>query len=156
VARRATTDRAVASFVAKTCLEIERGLRPPDHLRTFLHPATAEHRQASLKTGHFRGGPAVRQDIGPPHLSRLSPRHAVVTIVTRTEGRRWGALALQFRIHHIKWYVTRLERLLAAAHYRSGPVRAAPIDVSLDDHIRLATNERRLIDAALAATEQRL
>lgn len=148
--------RTLASHIARICLEVERGLRSPDHLRALADPATSARWRAGVKIGRFRGGPPVRQDVGPPQLSRLSDDHAIATVVTRTEGARWGAVTLQLRAAGTKWHVADLQRLLAAAHYRGPRSRDVDDPISLDDRIDRSAEEQRLGRAALAAARRRL
>lgn len=148
--------RTLASHIARICLEVERGLRPPEHLRALADRATSARWRAGVKVGRFRGGPPVRQDIGPPQLSRLSEDHAIATVVTRTEGARWGAVTLQLRAAGSKWHVADLQRLLAAAHYRAPSARDLDDPVSLEDRIGRSAEEQRLGRAALAAVQRRL
>lgn len=147
--------RTVAAYIARICLEVERGLRPPDQLTSLAHPrTTGPWRQ--IQTGRFRGGPVVRHDIGPPQLSRLAHDHAIATVVTRTQGDRWGALTVRLRAERGRWYIADLKRLLAAANYRNGPDRTLPPDLPLDEKTRRITDQRQLVHAALNATTRRL
>jgi len=148
--------RMLASHIARLCLEVERGLRSPDHLRQLADPHKPSRWTRALKVGRFHGGPPVPADIGPPHLSRIREDHAVVTVVTRTEGLRWGAITLQLRARGTTWHIADLQRLLAAAHYRSGQARAPVDEMSLDEKIQRASAERRLVGAALATVRRRL
>jgi hypothetical protein len=148
--------RIVAGYVTRICLEVERGLRPPEHLRGLADPRTAGLWPRSIQTGRFRGGPVVRQDIGPPNVSRVADDHAIATIVTRTERTRWGALTLRLRAEGRRWYVADLQRLLAAGHYRSGPNQTATPEAPVEQQLRAVVDERRIVDAALHATNRRL
>lgn len=145
--------RILVGYVARVCLEVERGLRPPEHLYRLSAPR-ADHLRR-IQPGRFRGGAVVARDIGPPEISRLSDGHVLATIVTRTEGSRWGALTLRLRAEHGRWYVADLQRLLAAAHYRTAPQRDVP-EVPLDTRIRQVAEERRVVAAALTASNRRV
>lgn len=157
--RRKATDltdaelRPVVTYLAKLCLEIERGLRPPDHLQGFVEPRRALRWRDSVAHGRFTGGPVVRQDLGVPQVSRIRPDHAVATIVTRTEGARWGAITLQLRAVDNKWRIAELQRLLAASHYRGGP-DSSLADDTLAHKIERATVDRRAVAAALRVARQ--
>lgn len=144
--------RTVVGYVARVCLEVERGLRPPGHLHRLCAPR-ADHLRR-IQPGRFRGGAVVARDIGPPEISRLSDGHVLATIVTRTEGSRWGALTLRLRAEQGRWYVADLQRLLAAAHYRTAPQRDVP-EVPLETRIRQVAEEHRVVAAALTATQRR-
>ena len=148
--------RVLASRIATMCLEVERGLRSPDHLRAIADPRRLDRWRQELKVGRFRGGAPVKEDIGPPRLSRPTNDRALVTVITRTEGPRWGALTMDLRALGSRWRISDLQRLLAASHYRTGDARDSPVEVSLDEKIRRATDERKVVAAALAAVEQRL
>ena len=152
--RRIPTDDELADilrFVARTCLEVERGLRPPAHLTSFMSPVDRVLQPDQL--GRFRGGPVRDGDIGQPQLSRLSDSHIIATVVTRTEGDRWGALSLELRPQEGRWRIAGLRRLLAVAQYRTPPATAVlerpdgPADVA---------EARRMAEAAYAATTKRL
>ena len=153
---RIPTDQQLADmlrFVARTCLEVERGLRPPAHLASLLHPAEAALQPGQL--GRFRAGPVRDDHIGQPQVSRLSDTRAIGTVVTRTEGDRWGALSLELRVSRGRWRVAGLQRLLAAAQYRTPPARA---DLGVPTPTQLANLSEavRMARAAHEATSRRL
>ena len=153
-ARRIPTDDELADilrFVARTCLEVERGLRPPAHLTSFMSPVDRVLQPDQL--GRFRGGPVRDGDIGQPQLSRLSDTHIIATVVTRTEGDRWGALSLELRPQEGRWRIAGLQRLLAAAHYRTPPATAV---LELRDARADVAEARRMAEAAYSATSKRL
>jgi hypothetical protein len=105
----------VLRFVARLCLEVERGLRPPAHLSPFLDPSRPPLQPDQL--GSFGGGPVAPDHIGQPQISRLTATHVVATVTTRTEANRWGALSLELHAHAGRWRIAGLQRLLAATHY---------------------------------------
>ena len=148
--------RTVVAYVARLCLEVERGLRPPDHLRRLTDPRANGAARRRIQVGNFAGGPVRRQDIGPPQLSRLADDHAIATVVTRTEGNRWGALTIGLRAQRGRWYVVDLQRVLASRHYRSGPAQNVERQPSPEERIRSITAEQRLVEAANRATLRRL
>lgn len=153
---RATDDqlRDIARYLARVCLEVERGLRPPAHLQRFLDPATRGRRQSRNAIGRFRGGPVQPRDIGTPQLSRTADEHLFVTVATSTEAGRWGALSLELRHRSGRWHVVDVQRLLAATHYRSTR-RTAPASEG-DGRYGNVADERRLTTAALHACDRRL
>lgn len=116
----------ILRFVARICLEVERGLRPPAHLHGFVDPGTTL-RPDAITLGRFRGGPVLDDHIGQPHLSRLGDSHIVATVVTRIEAERWGALTLRLRAYQGRWWIADLQRLLAGLPlpHRSDGARAA-------------------------------
>ncbi|MDP8969950.1 MAG: Rv3235 family protein [Actinomycetota bacterium] len=154
-ARVPTDDHLVdiLRFVARTCLEVERGLRPPAHLASLMDPAERWLQPGRL--GRFRAGPVRDDHIGPPEISRLTETHIIGTVVSRTEGDRWGALSLELRAHNGRWRIAGLQRLLAGAHYRT-PSRTAGLDVPAHDFGAHVAEARRIAEAAHVATNRRL
>ena len=161
-----TTDRAGAGiptddqladilrFVARICLEVERGMRPPAHLRPLMHPAERWLQRGQL--GHFRGGPVHSGHIGQPQISRLTDAHIFGTVITRTEGDRWGALSIELRGAHGRWRIAGLQRLLARAEYRTPPSARVELD-GRTGHVRADLAEvREMAAAAHTATARRL
>lgn len=146
----------IARFIARTCLEVERGLRPPQHLQSVMNPHVAGLWRRHNSIGRFAGGPVHDADIGTPHLSRINDTAVLATIITRTEGRRWGALTLKLDARRGRWEIAELQRLLAAAHYRTGPAPQPPRQGTVDERLGLVTGDRRLAAAALDATSRRL
>ena len=139
-------------FVARTCLEVERGLRPPAHLTSLMDPAQRVIQAGQL--GRFGGGPVQNNHIGQPQISRLTDTHIVATVVTRTDGDRWGALTLKLRAHGGRWRVADLQRLLAVAHYRTPPTTRVAVPAS--DPIAHIAEARGMVAAAHEATMRRL
>ncbi len=156
---RMPTDDQLADilrFIARTCLEVERGLRPPRHLLSLMDPAIAHIWAEPGKLGRFRGGPVQQGQIGHPQISRLTDNHVVATVVTRTEGDRWGALTLRLRTQHRRWRVVDLQRLLAVAHYGTGARATAEVAIAPDNMLAHAAEDRRLADAAHKVATRRL
>lgn len=140
-------------FVARTCLEVERGLRPPAHLTSLMAPSQRSLQPNQL--GRFRGGPVRHDDIGRPQISRLNDAHIVANVVTRTEGERWGALTLELRPQDGRWRIAGLQRLLAVARYRT-PRATAPLEAPTHDRRAHVAEARRMAEAAYLATTKRL
>lgn len=155
---RLTDDQVadIVRFLARACLEMERGLRPAEHLRRFMHPSTAHRWPQPGRIGRFGGGPVQPQDLGPPQVSRLTDGHAMAIITTRTEEDRWGALTLQLRAHAGRWHLVDLQRLLPAAHYHARPPTPLSPAVPLDERIGRIQEERQLAAAAHTAATRRL
>ena len=152
---RVPTDDQLADilrFVARTCLEVERGLRPPAHLTSLMDPTQRLIQPGQL--GRFGGGPVQNNHIGQPQISRLTDTHIVATVVTRTDGERWGALTLKLRTHGGRWRVADLQRLLAVAHYRTPPTTRVAVPAM--DPITHIAEARRMVAAAHEATARRL
>jgi hypothetical protein len=144
-----------AEFLARTTLEIERNLRPPEALRDFMPPTVWANWRQAMPTGRFDGGPVHKADIGPPHLQRLSPTRAIASVTTRTDRQRWGALTLKLETFEGRWQATSLQRLLAAAHYRTGSDQPV-VEIPLEQRLATARHDRVQARAALTATERRL
>ncbi len=148
----------LARYIARLTVEVEAGLRPPDHLTSLMDPPTASRwRQHPELIGRFRAGPVQPGDIGPPHLDRRTPTDVYATVTTRTQPGRWGALTFRLRADDQRWWLTDLQRILAAAHYHNRPARQGPAE-PIPPARRLAQTaaDRRLVTAALGATRQRL
>lgn len=115
---REPTDQQLADIVgylARVCLETERGLRPVGQLTRFMDPAAALRFRALLTLGRFDGGPVHPADIGSVHLARHGDGTVFASVVTRTHGRRWGALSLKLAEHDGAWKIVDLRRVLAAS-----------------------------------------
>jgi hypothetical protein len=110
------TDRQLADMVrylARLCLETERGLRPREQLERFMDPAAALRSRGLLTLGRFDGGPIQPADVGQAHVSRQPDGSVIASIVTRTEGRRWGAISFRLRARDGLWRIADVRRLLA-------------------------------------------
>ena len=156
---RVPTDAELADmlrFIARTCLEVERGLRPPTHLRALMDTALIYEWAEPGKLGRFRGGPVLDNEIGHPQTSRLNDTNIVATVVTRTEADRWGALTLRLRALDGRWRLADLQRLLAAAHYRAAPTATVEFATPPAGLFAQVTEERRLAEAAHKASSRRL
>ena len=153
---RIPTDDQLADmlrFVARTCLEVERGLRPPTHLVSLILPGERSLQPGQL--GRFRAGPVMDDHIGQPQISRLTDTRVVGTVVTRTEGDRWGALSLELHALRGRWRVAGLQRLLAAAHYRT-PAARTDLDAPAPNPLAHLAETARIARAAHEATSRRL
>lgn len=103
----------IACYFARLCLEAERGLRPLAQLEQFMDPAAALRIRGLVTVGQFEGGPIEASDVGPAHLTRHTDGTVFATVVTRTEGHRWGALTLKLREHDGQVQIADIRRLLA-------------------------------------------
>lgn len=140
-APREATDRQLAdmiNYLARLCLEAERGLRPPSQLERYMDPSIALRFDAFVTLGRFHGGPVQPSDLGQAHVARQPDGSVLASIVTRTEGRRWGALCfrLQPREQGL-WRVADARRLLANSQRAIGQSRRS------DDHARTLGASRR-------------
>lgn len=116
----------IVGYLARLCLESERGLRPTEQLTRFMDPDAALRFRRLLALGRYEGGPIRPPDLGPPHLTRHADGTVYATVVTRTEGHRWGALTLKLREQDGRFLIADIRRLLAAT--RPAPGRVRPIE----------------------------
>lgn len=155
-----TDDRlgGIIRYIARLCLEAERGLRSPDQLRDLMDPRTAHLWQPDRTLGRFHPRPVLPTDIGHVRISRLSDTHVLATIVTRTDADRWAAITLRLRHRRGRWMLTDLQRLQSNRHYTTPPAEPHGDDIVMPRPGRLeqAAHERRLVHAALHPTSQRL
>ncbi len=96
--RRDLTDeelRAVARWVVRTQLEVERGHRPAKALRTVL----AAHLYHALEHAERpAGAPAVAaRDVGSASFNRLTATTGYAVVVVRETDGRWEALTVVLR-----------------------------------------------------------
>ena len=149
--------RADVYRIARAYLEIERGLRTPEHLRDYLTPAEYQrHRERPNPRRTRTGEPVLPTDIGRIHLDRNLPGQITATLSTREAGERWGALVLHFACNRTgRWRINQLERLNRPSTARE-PTRRATRQLDLDQRIERIEEERRLVDAAHRATRNRL
>lgn len=114
----------ILRYLARVCLETERGLRPPEQLTRFMDTRAAmRFSRTLLRLGRFEGGAIQPTDIGEAHLTRHGDGTVFATIVTRTEGRRWGALSFKLREHEGRWQIADIQRLLATRQRLKDRVR---------------------------------
>jgi hypothetical protein len=148
----------ILRFIARSCLEVERGLRPPRHLLKLMDPNTGLRWSKTGKIGRFHGGPVQDDQIGEPHFTRLADGEAVVaTVVTRTEGDRWGAITLRLQADDKRrWRIADLQRLQAATHYRAGPSQPTVPEVPAARRLAFVADDRRMAKAAHQAITRRL
>ena len=157
---RVPTDEQLADilrFVARTCLEVERGLRPSGHLVELMDPNLGLRWSRSDMIGRFQGGAVHDDQVGEPRLTRLGDGEVVATVVTRTEGDRWGAVTLRMQAtEEGRWRIADLQRLLAASHYRAGPSQTVTPAETPTRRLHIAADDRRMAKAAHQAATRRL
>ncbi|MBW3578870.1 MAG: hypothetical protein KY462_14245 [Actinobacteria bacterium] len=151
------TDEQVATIVrhlARKQLEIERGLRPPEHLAPHLTPAAYRHMRRRPCERFPRGGPVLPKDLGSVRLTRYSDGHVYASLSTRQQDDRWGALTMQLKPGPDgRFVVSELERVRPRPLQRE---TAPEHQQDIEEQIRRADDERRLTEAALRAEEKRL
>lgn len=143
-------------FFAKTCVEVERGLRPPEQLTRYMEPDAALAWSRDGTVGRFGGGPVRDGDVGPAHLSRVADGAVHATVTTRTTSDRWGAVTLHLKAERGRWMLTELRRVLASRHYLTGRDHGNDLELPLGWRIDRASEERRLVEGALQATRFRI
>lgn len=121
-----------------------------------MDPRTAPWWKKQNRIGRFPGGPVHPEDISIPCISRLDHDQVLASVTTRTHADRWAALTLRLQPRRGRWRVTDLQRLLAPAHYRSGPEMSPPATVSLEARLQTLREAQRLAHAAARAAHQRL
>ena len=115
--RRGLTDeelRAVAHWVVRAYLEIERGHRDVRVLRPFLAP----HLYFGLENAERRIGsaPVAARDVGGAHFNRLGAGKGYAAVVIRDLDGRWRAVTLVLRRYGAgAWQVIDLRRVDASS-----------------------------------------
>lgn len=122
VAAGAPTDAqldVMVRWVARTCVEAERGLRPPGQLRQMMTEPAWRRWQATRPPAGSDAGPVTAADVATPHLSRLTAGRVVASVAVRSELGRWSGLSLQLEADRRgHWTVTELQLLRHGRHYR--------------------------------------
>ena len=151
------TDQQVAAIVrhlARKQLEIERGLRPPDHLRSHMTPAAYRVMRLRPREHFPRGGPVHPKDLSGVRLTRYPDGHVYASLSTREQDDRWGAITMQLKPGPDgRFVVSELERVRPRPLQRETEPEQHQ---DLDQQIRRAEEERRLTEAALRAERKRL
>lgn len=144
-----------ARFLARITLEIERGQRDPDQLRTFMPDQAWNLWRQGRIPGKFAGGPIQRTDIGRPRVELVNHQRAIANVVTATDPNRWGALTMQLDATSGRWRATSIQRLYAARHYRNSP--STPVVTRTpQQRLEAARIDRDQAAAALTAVNRRL
>ncbi len=148
--------RAVLYRIAQTYIEVERGLRPPDHLQRFLTPYEYRRHRAAPRPDRPRLGPVQPREMGPLHVERQGDDKISASLVTRRGDDRWSALVIHLQDRGKGWQVDHLERLERAVKTRLSRDEEPPDHHALDRRIRMVESERRLVEAAHRATATRI
>ena len=148
--------RAVVHRIAQTYLEVERGLRPPDHLRALLTDGEYRRHRILPPQRPVSQGPVRPPDIGPIHVASVVPGRIHASVLVRRDTDRWSALVLG--LHHIEhtWTVDKLDRL---ERLRRGLQRQQATQTPENDigrRIRHVEEELLLTKAAKRAVQERL
>lgn len=151
--------RRVAYSIARMFMEIERGLRPPEHIEGLLtKPAYLWFRRTPLPRRFPNSGPVLPTDIRGIHISRHLPGQVTASMTCREQDDRWGAIVLHLRAPRRPgetWKADQLQRLVNSRHeLRRDPEIEGPPD--LTERIRLVQEERTLAEGARGAAFARL
>lgn len=148
--------RAAVVHVARVYVEVERGLRSPDHLERILARREYQrHRREPPETRHPGTGPVVPDDIGQVHLDRSVPGQVTASVNTRETGDRWGALTIHFRERREGWVVDHLQRLpRRGLEAEQKPTTIDPNGFT--DRMREVEQELRLVSSARRGVQARL
>lgn len=151
--------RRVAYSIARMFMEIERGLRPPEHIeRLMTKPAYLRFRRTPLPRRFPQSGPVLPTDVRGIHVSRHLPGQVTASMTCREQDDRWGAIVLHLRAPRRPgetWKADQLERLVNIGHeLRRDPEIKSPPDLS--ERIRLVEGERSLAQGARGAASARL
>lgn len=145
--------RAVLYDIARTYLEVERGLRPPDQFSGFLtHAEYRRHRLAGR--GRRAASRAVRPtDIDKVRLDAATPERVNASVLVRRDDDRWSALLVDLRQTGRGWRVEKLDRL-----ERLIPREPRHLEIdeeAVDRRRRFVEAEQRGVEAASAAAIRR-
>lgn len=144
--------RAVVHQIAHVYLEVERGLRPPDHLRRFLTvDEYARHRTTQLAyTGP--AGPVRSDEIGRIHLSQFQADRVHGSVQVRRGENETSALIVDLQHSDSGWKVDTLGRLehVLTLHDLSGPD-----DDLVTRRLRTLNAEIEAISGAVTALDRR-
>lgn len=151
--------RRVAYSIARMFLEIERGLRPPEHMKPVLtQPAYGRFRRVALPPRPAISGPVLPTDIRGIHVSRHLPGQVTASMTCRESDDRWGALVLHLRAPSQPgetWKADQLERVVNRRRDlgRDPEIEDTP---DLKERIRSIEGERFLARGARGAAAARL
>ena len=142
---------AIVRHLAKTHLEIERGVRDPAQLTRLMSPQ-AEHlwQQTRQRGRPLPGGPVRDADLGPVHLRAQSDGQTLATVTTPTQHGRWGALTFVLQTEGRTVSIRQAKRLHAGLDYGRS---IAYSDDPPVDRLDRAMEERRIVLAALEAAQ---
>ena len=145
--------RAVLYRIAVIYLEVERGLRPPDQLEAFLTPAEYRRHRATPRGIGVVPRPVRPHDIGRVLMDASTPQHVSATAMVRRGEDGWSALLVDLKQTGQGWQVERLDRLERV-------LPREPRQIEIDEEavarrIRVVDHERRVVEAAHAATSRR-
>lgn len=144
--------RAILYRIAQTYLEVERGLRPPEHLKAFLTPREYMRHRARPRPLHRPEGPVQHRDLGRIHLERPTGGQITASVILRQPGDRWGVLVVHLQDTGTGWMVDQLERLERTPRALAPREVQPPESDDIADRIRYVEIERRVVSAARIAS----
>ena len=145
--------RAVVYHIARTYLEVERGLRPPRQMAGYLSSAEY-HRHCVLQRGRLADPRPVRaSDIGRVRLDAITPEQVRARLLARRDDDTWSALLVDLEAVGRGWQVARLDRLERL-------LPREPRHVEIDEDAvarrrRSIADDRRAAEAAYASAASR-
>ncbi|MGI8792490.1 MAG: Rv3235 family protein, partial [Acidimicrobiales bacterium] len=144
---------AIVRHIAQTYLEVERGLRPPQHLEPHLTSDAYNRLRRRPRQSFARGGPVGPRDLGPISSTTYSDAGRVFASLTaREQDDRWSGLLLQLqRLETGRLVVAELQRVPPRPQARLPEPRR---ERSLDERIQWVEEERDLVEAALLAERE--
>lgn len=141
--------RAVVTWIARASLEIERGFRPLQQLRRFVHPNDPRHARMIFRLRSDIGGPVTTADLGRPSFSRIGDDHLYASAPTRgSDGRVRGLTMHLFRDDH-SWY---LADVLRIGNRRDRPTQTSDQPTLARQLDQLDQTRRYVNDARAAST----
>ena len=140
----------LASRIAHLYLEVERGLRPPTHLRRIMSPQAYGAQQRPEASRVMYGRPVTSADIGSVMITRASDNRVHAAVVARHGGDRWGAVVMELGRVRGRWIVTELTRAQDRNLVRHAVARKADAH-DIEAKLRAALADRRLVRGALGA-----
>ena len=151
--------RRIAYSIARTFLEFERGLRPPEHLKSVLtQPAYWRFRRLPRPPRPAISGPVLPTDVRGIRVSCHLPGQVTVSMTCRESDDRWGALVLHLRAPNEPGETWRADQLERVVNRRRDLGRSSELGdpPDLRERIRSVESERFLAGGARGAAAARL
>lgn len=145
--------RAVVYKIARTYLEVERGLRSTDQLSAFL--TQAEYRRHRVTRGSRRAAsrPVRAIDIGKVRLDAATPDRVKASVLVRRDDDRWSSLLVDLKQTGHGWQVERLDRL-----ERLLPREPRQVEIdedAVERRRRFVESERRSVESVYRSVAKR-
>ncbi len=145
--------RAVVYNIARTYLEVERGLRPPDQLSAFLSRGEYRRHRVTGRGQRAASRPVRPTDIGKVRLDAAMPDRVHASVLVRRDDDRWSSLLVDLKQTGHGWRVERLDRL-----ERLVPREPRHVEIdeeAVDRRRRFVEAEQRAVEAASTAANRR-